>query len=166
MRRCWLSIENYLRITKADWTFPRKFRMPRSGAREDRSTAATYSFLSSYRRHPKKNGEGGIRTRGRGLFPYDGLANRCLQPLGHLSGQHRRNLLCANRDCKKITAIPHIFTDNTASQSSKSKPHRAPDQQKKGTFRELIFAHVPVLVERRTHCRRITGVCPVPQSLQ
>ena len=30
-------------------------------------------------------GEGGIRTRGRGIRPYDGLANRCLQPLGHLS---------------------------------------------------------------------------------
>ena len=33
----------------------------------------------------KINGEGGIRTRGRGYYPYDGLANRCLQPLGHLS---------------------------------------------------------------------------------
>jgi hypothetical protein len=32
-----------------------------------------------------KNGEGGIRTRGTGVYPYDGLANRCLQPLGHLS---------------------------------------------------------------------------------
>jgi len=32
-----------------------------------------------------QNGEGGIRTRGTGLYPYDGLANRCLQPLGHLS---------------------------------------------------------------------------------
>ncbi len=32
-----------------------------------------------------KNGEGGIRTRGRGVHPYDGLANRCLKPLGHLS---------------------------------------------------------------------------------
>ena len=31
------------------------------------------------------NGEGGIRTRGTGLYPYDGLANRCLKPLGHLS---------------------------------------------------------------------------------
>jgi hypothetical protein len=30
-------------------------------------------------------GEGGIRTRGTGYYPYDGLANRCLQPLGHLS---------------------------------------------------------------------------------
>ena len=33
----------------------------------------------------KKIGEGGIRTRGRALTPYDGLANRYLQPLGHLS---------------------------------------------------------------------------------
>ena len=31
------------------------------------------------------NGEGGIRTRGTGVYPYDGLANRCLKPLGHLS---------------------------------------------------------------------------------
>lgn len=31
------------------------------------------------------NGQGGIRTRGTGDSQYDGLANRCLQPLGHLS---------------------------------------------------------------------------------
>ena len=30
-------------------------------------------------------GEGGIRTPDRGLHPYNGLANRRLQPLGHLS---------------------------------------------------------------------------------
>ena len=30
-------------------------------------------------------GEGGIRTLGTGNPPYAGLANRCLQPLGHLS---------------------------------------------------------------------------------
>ena len=30
-------------------------------------------------------GEGGIRTRGTSLNSYDGLANRYLQPLGHLS---------------------------------------------------------------------------------
>ena len=30
-------------------------------------------------------GEGGIRTPGRGLSPYNGLANRRLKPLGHLS---------------------------------------------------------------------------------
>ena len=37
----------------------------------------------------KKNivhgGEGGIRTPDRGVSPYNGLANRRLQPLGHLS---------------------------------------------------------------------------------
>ncbi len=33
----------------------------------------------------QKNGEGGIRTLGAGYYPHDGLANRCLQPLGHLS---------------------------------------------------------------------------------
>ena len=32
-----------------------------------------------------KIGEGGIRTRGTSLNSYDGLANRYLQPLGHLS---------------------------------------------------------------------------------
>ncbi len=31
-------------------------------------------------------GEGGIRTLGRALRPYDGLANRCFRPLSHLSG--------------------------------------------------------------------------------
>src|SRR5262249_38993947 len=30
-------------------------------------------------------GERGIRTLGTGKTPYAGLANRCLQPLGHLS---------------------------------------------------------------------------------
>ena len=30
-------------------------------------------------------GEAGIRTRGTGVNPYNGLANRRLQPLGHLS---------------------------------------------------------------------------------
>jgi hypothetical protein len=33
----------------------------------------------------KSNGEAGIRTRDTGLTPYNGLANRRLQPLGHLS---------------------------------------------------------------------------------
>src|SRR5688572_8745038 len=31
------------------------------------------------------NGEGGIRTPGTDFSPYNGLANRRLQPLGHLS---------------------------------------------------------------------------------
>ncbi len=32
-----------------------------------------------------ENGEGGIRTPGTGVTQYDGLANRCFQPLSHLS---------------------------------------------------------------------------------
>src|SRR6185437_3890533 len=32
-------------------------------------------------------GEGGIRTPDRGVSPYNGLANRRLQPLGHLSDE-------------------------------------------------------------------------------
>jgi hypothetical protein len=38
-------------------------------------------------------GEGGIRTPDRGVSPYNGLANRRLQPLGHLSGGLRLWLL-------------------------------------------------------------------------
>ncbi len=34
----------------------------------------------------RTGGEGGIRTPGTGVSPYNGLANRRLQPLGHLSG--------------------------------------------------------------------------------
>src|SRR5436309_9629349 len=37
-------------------------------------------------------GEGGIRTPDRGISPYNGLANRRLQPLGHLSTIARLNL--------------------------------------------------------------------------
>jgi hypothetical protein len=35
-------------------------------------------------------GEGGIRTPGTGVSPYNGLANRRLQPLGHLSGDFQQ----------------------------------------------------------------------------
>src|SRR5260221_12364088 len=43
-------------------------------------------------------GEGGIRTPGRGFSPYNGLANRRLQPLGHLSGVRAENNCSASRD--------------------------------------------------------------------
>jgi len=36
-------------------------------------------------RFSAENGEAGIRTPDTGVNPYDGLANRCLKPLGHLS---------------------------------------------------------------------------------
>ena len=50
-----------------------------------KNTSPSYTALSTYKKHQKRNGEGGIRTRGTSIHPYDGLANRCLQPLGHLS---------------------------------------------------------------------------------
>ena len=34
----------------------------------------------------KHGGEGGIRTLGTGVSPYNGLANRRIRPLCHLSG--------------------------------------------------------------------------------
>jgi hypothetical protein len=42
------------------------------------------------RRAMVAGGERGIRTLGRGVSPYNGLANRRLQPLGHLSGVYWR----------------------------------------------------------------------------
>ena len=44
-----------------------------------------YHWLAS-ERLPRTGGEGGIRTLDRVVRPYNGLANRRLQPLGHLSG--------------------------------------------------------------------------------
>src|SRR6476646_2572745 len=41
---------------------------------------------SKYKKIMVHGGEGGIRTPDRGVSPYNGLANRRLQPLGHLSG--------------------------------------------------------------------------------
>ena len=45
--------------------------------------SASYETASQL---PRNNGETGIRTPDTGLSPYNGLANRRLQPLGHLSG--------------------------------------------------------------------------------
>src|SRR6266581_4424057 len=42
-------------------------------------------------------GEGGIRTPDRGISPYNGLANRRLQPLGHLSSLWPNNLAARRR---------------------------------------------------------------------
>ena len=41
------------------------------------------------------SGEGGIRTRGKGLTPYTGLANRRYRPLSHLSGSGLLNRILA-----------------------------------------------------------------------
>ena len=62
------------------------YEQPLAARYQFTKTASTsYTFLSTYKTPQKTTGEGGIRTRGTGVYPYDGLANRCLKPLGHLS---------------------------------------------------------------------------------
>src|SRR5881409_1320139 len=55
-----------------------------------RDAVRRFPFPAS--RFPALHGEGGIRTPDRGISPYNGLANRRLQPLGHLSTIARLNL--------------------------------------------------------------------------
>ena len=54
----------------------------------------------------ESGGEGGIRTPGTGFSPYNGLANRRLQPLGHLSGDRL--------DCPIVAAPPLFWTASPA----------------------------------------------------
>ena len=56
-----------------------------NGAVKNRENIASPTNARACNNTIYNNGEGGIRTRGTGLCPYDGLANRYLQPLGHLS---------------------------------------------------------------------------------
>ena len=42
-----------------------------------------------------ETGEGGIRTPGTGLNPYNGLANRRFKPLSHLSKANRNRTIAA-----------------------------------------------------------------------
>jgi hypothetical protein len=80
---------------RAAWRFraPRRAqlctRMPNRPLRSELRVRKKSPSRGQKRRFGAENGEGGIRTRGRGLYPYDGLANRCLQPLGHLSKPSR-----------------------------------------------------------------------------
>ena len=54
------------------------------------------SFISLYELRDD-GGDGGIRTLDRALQPYNGLANRRLQPLGHISGRSARRDICPTR---------------------------------------------------------------------
>src|SRR5882672_707366 len=52
---------------------------------------ACQPHFTSARREQKVGGEAGIRTLDTGFSPYNGLANRRLQPLGHLTCGNRRS---------------------------------------------------------------------------
>ena len=82
-------------------------------------------------------GERGIRTPDRGLGPYNGLANRRLQPLGHLSGSQwiipdrrarggadcqRKRFSCAKRLRKPLS--PPIFGSDFALTGGPARPVR------------------------------------------
>ena len=53
-------------------------------------------------------GEAGIRTLGRGLCPFNGLANRRLQPLGHLTASAVREPAGAGRNTDYIPMSPVV----------------------------------------------------------
>ena len=59
-------------------------------------------------------GEGGIRPPDRGVSPYNGLANRRLQPLGHLSVQIRieRTIIEPLKPRESSVASDHLGKDN------------------------------------------------------
>ena len=56
------------------------------------------------------NGEGGIRTPGAGVYPHDGLANRCLKPLGHLSRSYQNDHISVNPTPKRTYHINFLLT--------------------------------------------------------
>src|SRR5438067_445499 len=60
------------------------------------------------------NGERGIRTLDTGLTPYNGLANRRLQPLGHLSNNEERNLDPATCAINGAALAAHAKHDDNA----------------------------------------------------
>src|SRR2546427_9226037 len=85
-------------------------------------------------------GEGGIRTPDRGISPYNGLANRRLQPLGHLSN---------------YTAL-QLSGPTGAAVPSKCAGHDRPSGPRLGLHaRKNRFQRVEL--ERRRLCRKAEG---------
>src|SRR5271167_1126829 len=64
---------------------------PPTKVRRKASLRARMTSLPGRRIRPSRapGGDGGIRTLDRALQPYNGLANRRLQPLGHISATRR-----------------------------------------------------------------------------
>src|SRR2546421_7153270 len=73
-------------------------------------------------------GEGGIRTPGRGFSPYNGLANRRLQPLGHLSGVRAENNCSASRDFATAQGRA-MFVREPVRCKGEARPQRACDHK-------------------------------------
>src|SRR3954464_4001044 len=76
------------------------------------------------------NGEAGIRTPDTGLTPYNGLANRRLQPLGHLS-KRRYQLWAAGVMTQPAFGSPGL--------NSPASPSASPFRQKTAMAGGLAF---------------------------
>ena len=87
-------------------------------------------------------GEAGIRTLGRALRPYNGLANHRLQPLGHLTAA--RNLSIRQPLSYGGTAVPRIVPEivpaslSEAARVAQARP-RSADPKAGGSFRQQPF---------------------------
>ena len=68
---------------------------------------ATKSLIRSNLQR-QSGGEAGIRTLGRGLCPFNGLANRRLQPLGHLTASAVREPAGAGRNTNYTPMWPVV----------------------------------------------------------
>ncbi|SRR5579871_3327090 len=67
-------------------------------------------------------GEGGIRTLGTGVSPYNGLANRRIRPLCHLSGGPRISLprLCSEAGSASAASKNYITEITTPNLTTKT----------------------------------------------
>src|SRR6516165_5248022 len=69
-------------------------------ARMAHVNAGRYASCWEYARYT--GGEGGIRTPDRAVKPYNGLANRRLQPLGHLSADTATLIVSAHHGFRAV----------------------------------------------------------------
>ena len=78
-----------------------------------RISTPVYIRLSSWNH---SGGEGGIRTLGTGVSPYNGLANRRIRPLCHLSG-----LFCRENDAKSRYHLRYYTTHIVRGQRNEAR---------------------------------------------
>ena len=97
----------------------------RSDGRRREGAPALQGHAAGRQTRSINGGEGGIRTLGSAIRHYGGLANRCFQPLSHLSAR----LPCVGIGCAG-TELPHgIVTDAPAASNREKVLFRVGDQQ-------------------------------------
>ena len=71
-------------------------------------------------------GERGIRTPGRGVSPYNGLANRRLQPLGHLSGVSLQGLYPKRKPGFFVEVVGPVKSTRLSAKKAATQPVLGP----------------------------------------